>query len=247
MIPKLRKVPDSAIEFTGFAIAFDPIAGNLGDPDPYVATGSCAVRNVLLPASYSHIGAPAMEHLARQPSTRAWIVAWQPGATDAACRPTPTSATSSSPPTSGTRSAATGASKASAPSRCARRHEPEGPPRGRISLEARSAQGSPMTAMRGRLNLFQAAMLRWRASYPYNAVHVAELPGPLDEGRLSQAVDGYLTEAGIGKLALDGERRRYQYVRRAGPRGGSRFESERRHARDGRAGDGALPQRPLRR
>jgi len=81
MIPKLRKVPDSALEFTGFAIAFDPIAGNLGEPEPYVATGTCAVRNVLLPASYSHIGAPAMEHLARQPSTRAWIVAWQPGAT----------------------------------------------------------------------------------------------------------------------------------------------------------------------
>jgi hypothetical protein len=79
MIPKLRKVPDSAVEFTGFAIAYDPIAGNLGDPDPYVPTGSCAVRNVLLPATYSHIGAPAMEHLARQPSTRAWIVAWQPG------------------------------------------------------------------------------------------------------------------------------------------------------------------------
>jgi pimeloyl-ACP methyl ester carboxylesterase len=79
MIPKLRKVPDSAMEFTGFAIAFDPIAGNLGDPEPYVATGSCAVRNVLLPASYSHIGAPAMEHLPRHPSTRAWIVAWQPG------------------------------------------------------------------------------------------------------------------------------------------------------------------------
>jgi hypothetical protein len=72
-------VPDSALEFTGFAIAFDPIAGNLGDPEPYVATGSCAVRNVLLPASYSHIRAPAMEHLARQPSTRAWIVAWHPG------------------------------------------------------------------------------------------------------------------------------------------------------------------------
>ena len=80
MIPKLRKVPDSALEFTGFAIAFDPIAGNLADPEPYVATGTCAVRNVLLPSSYSHIRAPAMEHLARQPSTRAWIVAWQPGA-----------------------------------------------------------------------------------------------------------------------------------------------------------------------
>jgi hypothetical protein len=81
MIPKLRKVPDSALEFTGFAIAFDPIAGNLGDPEPYVPIGSCAVRNVVLPAEYSHIGAPAMEHLARQPSTRAWIVAWTPGST----------------------------------------------------------------------------------------------------------------------------------------------------------------------
>lgn len=82
MIPKLRKVPDSTLEFTGFAIAFDPIAGNLGNPDPYVATGSSAVRNVVLPASYSHIGAPAMEHLARQPSTRAWIVDWQPGSSE---------------------------------------------------------------------------------------------------------------------------------------------------------------------
>ncbi|MFO1312693.1 MAG: hypothetical protein U1F41_11595 [Burkholderiales bacterium] len=82
MIPKLRKVPDSTVEFTGFAIAFDPIAGNLGNPDPYIATGTSAVRNVVLPASYSHIGAPAMEHLARQPSTRAWIAAWQPGSTE---------------------------------------------------------------------------------------------------------------------------------------------------------------------
>jgi len=65
--------------------------------------------------------------------------------------------------------------------------------------------------MRGRLNLFQAAMLRWRVPHPYNAVHVAELPGPLDEARLGKAVDGYLTDAGIGKLALDGERRRYEY------------------------------------
>src|SRR5262245_20519058 len=28
MLPKLRKVPDTAVEFTGFAIAWDPIAGN---------------------------------------------------------------------------------------------------------------------------------------------------------------------------------------------------------------------------
>ncbi len=84
MIPKLRKVPDSALEFTGFAIAFDPIAGNLATAEPYEPVGNgCAVRNVMLPSTYSHIGAPAMEHLSQQPATRAWIVAWYPG-TDAA-------------------------------------------------------------------------------------------------------------------------------------------------------------------
>jgi len=86
MIPKLRKVPDTALEFTGFAIAYDPIAGNLATAEPYVATGSCAVRNVMLPATYSHIGAPIMDQLAAQPATRAWIVAWSP---DAAAPPVP--------------------------------------------------------------------------------------------------------------------------------------------------------------
>jgi len=110
--------------------------------------------------------------------------------------------------------------------------------------------------VRGRLNLFQAAMLRWRSSYPYNAVHVAELPGPLDERRLSQAIDTYLTEAGIGKLALDGERRRYQYVN--GPvhaevpvskaNGDTRAMVEREMERylNGRFGDDGEPFAPLR-
>lgn len=79
MIPKLRQIPDSTLEFTGFAIAFDPIAGNLGTAEPYLPTGHAAVRNVMLPAAYSHIGAPITEHLALQPDTRAWIDAWQPG------------------------------------------------------------------------------------------------------------------------------------------------------------------------
>jgi hypothetical protein len=80
MIPKLRKIPDSTLEFTGFAIAFDPIAGNLGSAEPYVATGHAPVRNVMLPATYSHIGAPITEHLAAQPATRAWIESWRPDA-----------------------------------------------------------------------------------------------------------------------------------------------------------------------
>ena len=41
------------------------------------------------------------------------------------------------------------------------------------SLRAQRARGR---AMRGRLNLFQAAMLRWRELHPYNAVHVAASP-----------------------------------------------------------------------
>jgi hypothetical protein len=79
MIPRLRRIPDSAEEFTGFAIPWDPLAGTGPSPEPYVATGTAVVRNVLLPASYTHIGIPATEHLAAQPATRAWIDAYRPG------------------------------------------------------------------------------------------------------------------------------------------------------------------------
>lgn len=80
MIPKLRAIPDTTLQFTGFTIAWDPIAGNGGDVVEYAATGQAAVRNVLLPATYSHIGAPITEHLAAQPVTHAWIAAWRPDA-----------------------------------------------------------------------------------------------------------------------------------------------------------------------
>jgi len=66
--------------------------------------------------------------------------------------------------------------------------------------------------MRGRLNLFQAAMLRWRELYPYNAVHVAELPGPLDVERLTEAIAAHLTALGITGLVLDVKRRRFAYA-----------------------------------
>lgn len=78
MLGKLRKVPDTAVEFTGFAIPFDPIAGTFASDEPYVPTGTSRVRSVLLPSRYSHIGAPIMEHLPGQPSTRAWVNAWRP-------------------------------------------------------------------------------------------------------------------------------------------------------------------------
>ena len=79
MLPRLRKIPDTTLEFTGFTVPWDPIAGNLATAEPYVATGTAAVRNVLLPATYTHIGLPATEHLAAHPATRAWIDAYVPG------------------------------------------------------------------------------------------------------------------------------------------------------------------------
>lgn len=66
--------------------------------------------------------------------------------------------------------------------------------------------------MRGRLNLFQAAMLRWRELAPYNAVHVAELPGPLDVARLTDTIAAHLTSLGITGLVLDAKRRRFEYA-----------------------------------
>ena len=65
--------------------------------------------------------------------------------------------------------------------------------------------------MRGRLNLFQAAMLRWRGFHPYNAVHVAELPGPLDAPRLAAAVADHLEALGVTGLVLDAARRRFEF------------------------------------
>ena len=83
MLTRLRHIPDTAVEFTGFSFGFDPIAGEFGGPDPYVPIGSAVVRNVTLPATYSHIGLPDMLHLAVDARTRAWINAYVPDGSQA--------------------------------------------------------------------------------------------------------------------------------------------------------------------
>ena len=55
-------------------------------------------------------------------------------------------------------------------------------------------------------------MLRWRELYPYNAVHVAELPGPLDVAKLTDAIASHLTALGVTGLVLDSKRRRFEYA-----------------------------------
>jgi hypothetical protein len=86
VLPILKDVPDSVAHFTGFAIPWDPIAGTGPDPEPFRATGTAIVRNVVLPASYSHVGLPNVDHLAQRATTRAWIDAWRP---DAPAEPLP--------------------------------------------------------------------------------------------------------------------------------------------------------------
>ena len=81
MIGRLRSVPDSADEFTGYFVPWDPIAGNGADPsrdDPYRATGSARVRNVTLPADYGHLTLPLARHLAEDSRTRRWIANFDP-------------------------------------------------------------------------------------------------------------------------------------------------------------------------
>ncbi len=65
--------------------------------------------------------------------------------------------------------------------------------------------------MKGRLNLFQAMMLRWREIHPYNAVHVVAVERPLDAAQLARDIDAYLERAGLTGLELDAANRRYDY------------------------------------
>ena len=65
--------------------------------------------------------------------------------------------------------------------------------------------------MRGRLNLFQASMLRWKDLHPYNAVHVIRIERGLSLPELQRAVDEVLVGFGLTGLVLDAARRRFEY------------------------------------
>ncbi len=65
--------------------------------------------------------------------------------------------------------------------------------------------------MKGKLNLFQTAMIRWREMHPYNAVHVVHVPRPLDAARLEAGIRRKLEELGLTGLGLDRRRLRYEW------------------------------------
>ncbi|HKU87134.1 MAG TPA: hypothetical protein VJV77_12440 [Casimicrobiaceae bacterium] len=81
MLSRLRTIPDTVSEFTGFDVPNDPIAGNLLGISPYRATGGAQVRSVVLPAGYGHISAPRTAHLAADPRIRAYVESWTEGST----------------------------------------------------------------------------------------------------------------------------------------------------------------------
>ncbi len=80
MVGRLQRIPDSVDSFTGFALGVDLVAWDLpGNGGGYRAAGSARVRNVELPADYSHVFVAQTAHLAQDPAVRAWIDAYRPG------------------------------------------------------------------------------------------------------------------------------------------------------------------------
>jgi hypothetical protein len=78
MVSKLRAIPDTVEDFTGFSIEWDLIAGTLPGSEIYHADGTAHVRNVELTAETSHIDMPRTRYLAQNPITRAWIDGYDP-------------------------------------------------------------------------------------------------------------------------------------------------------------------------
>jgi hypothetical protein len=79
MAGRLRSVPDSVEEFTGYTIALDLIAWDApGVPSRYAPNGLAKVRNVRLPAVTNHVTAASSAHLAQDPAMRDWINAYAP-------------------------------------------------------------------------------------------------------------------------------------------------------------------------
>jgi pimeloyl-ACP methyl ester carboxylesterase len=78
----LWTIPESVDQFTGYFISGDLIALSFpGTPldSQYVGSGKVTVRNVVLPADYSHITTASTRELARIPEVRDWINAFVPG------------------------------------------------------------------------------------------------------------------------------------------------------------------------
>jgi hypothetical protein len=77
----IREIPDTVDDFTGYRIGLDFFAWDAPGFEgvkTFHAAGKAKVRNVTLPAEYSHVFVPATAQLALSPAMRAWINAFDP-------------------------------------------------------------------------------------------------------------------------------------------------------------------------
>ena len=81
MMHRLRTIPDTVDEFTGFSISGDIIAlsfpGARGASE-YHPNGKAIVRNVFLPGTYNHVVIPATRYLTADEAMRDWLDAYVP-------------------------------------------------------------------------------------------------------------------------------------------------------------------------
>jgi hypothetical protein len=81
MVHRLRTIPDTVDDFTGFSINGDLIAFSFASApgaSEYHAMGRAKVRNVFLPGSYNHIVIPTTRQLSASDAMREWLNAYVP-------------------------------------------------------------------------------------------------------------------------------------------------------------------------
>ena len=79
---KLRTIPDSVQEFTGFYKGMDLLGGDFlgyGPANHSKPSGQAAVRTVCLPSRYHHGAIPDTKHLLASQELKDWINRYQPG------------------------------------------------------------------------------------------------------------------------------------------------------------------------
>jgi hypothetical protein len=81
MMGRLRTVPDSVEDFTGFSMGLDLFGGDFlgfGPMNYYHSGGVAVARNVRLPIGYNHVTVPTTRHLLESEATRDWINSYTP-------------------------------------------------------------------------------------------------------------------------------------------------------------------------
>ena len=84
---RLRKIPDTVEEFTGFSIGLDIFGGDylgFGPANFFHSTGTARVRNVRLPTGVNHWTVPLTEDLLQHPPSLDWINDYNPELSDPA-------------------------------------------------------------------------------------------------------------------------------------------------------------------